>query len=596
MPASPASANGPADAAGSADVTGSAGPRRSDGASAASRPRILVVGASAAGLKAGARAMRLMPEAVVTVLERREVFSFGACGLPYYVAGDVDDLEELRRTAYGMVRDAGYFARVKGLDVRPGMAVHRLDTEARRVTATGDGGREATFDYDELVIATGAAPRLVEGVELGERVCCLHTPADARQIRQGLETGQVGTAVVVGGGFIGVEAAVALADMWGCEVSLVEAEDRLLPHMLDAEMAAVVASELARRGVVVHTGCPVTRVGTVADGRGAVVEAGGKLAGTPLETDFALVALGVVPVTDFAAAAGLALGPRGGLKVDDRLHTSAPHVWAAGDCVEVACAATGESRHIPLGSLANRQGRVVGDNLAGLDTVFGPVAGSACVKVFDLGVAATGVNETSARRAGLDARSTWGTFLDVAHYYPESRPLYLELVYEAGSLRVLGLQAVGGGDVVKRVDLAAGVVRRHGTLHDLLDLECCYSPPYNSALDPLHGLAATALNQERFGIRGASPASGTAGRVVLDVRSADEVAARPLSCESLEVPCDELRARLGEVPRDRPLLIACEKGPRSAEVARWLQSQGWTDVIFLAGGAALRDQVGDSRK
>jgi NADPH-dependent 2,4-dienoyl-CoA reductase/sulfur reductase-like enzyme/rhodanese-related sulfurtransferase len=553
----------------------------------AKTPRILIVGASAAGLKAGARAARLDPSAAITVLERRTFFSYGACGLPYYVGGDVDDAEELRRTAYGSVRDEGYFAAVKGLDVCSGWTAVGLDREARAVTARRADGSKRSFEYDRLVVATGARARTLPGIELGEHVLVLHTPEDARALRRGLETGQVATAIVVGGGFIGVELAVALGDMWGCEVTILEAEDRLLPQMLDREMADLVSAALAERGVTVRTGCPV--IGARSTEGGAVVEAGGALAGEPLEADRAVVALGVAPECEFARAAGLAVGRSGGLVVDDRLRTSDPDIFAAGDCVEVTCAVSGAPRYVPLGSLANRAGRVVGDNLVGLKTRFPTVAGSACVKVFDLNVAATGLSEAAAARAGLAARSAWGTFYDVAHYYPEVKTLHLKLVYERESGRVLGLQAVGAGDAVKRIDLVANLLRRGGEVAEILDLEFGYSPPFNAALDPLHGIAATALNQERFAIPGIAPSAEPEGRLVLDVRRPEEIAESPSGfSNALEIACEEVRARVAEIRPGTPLLVVCEKGPRSAEIARWLQHRGFDDVAFLAGGISLR--------
>jgi rhodanese-related sulfurtransferase len=217
------------------------------------------------------------------------------------------------------------------------------------------------------------------------------------------------------------------------------------------------------------------------------------------------------------------------------------------------------------------------------------VAGSACVKVFDTNVAATGFSERAARRAGLAVRTVWGTFLDVAHYYPEPKRIYLKLVYEMPSGRILGVQGVGEGDVVKRVDAAAAVLRGGGNLDDLLDREFCYSPPFNAALDPLHGLAATALNQERLGIPGTSPVDAADGRVVLDVRKPDEISeGRPLLPGSVNIAVEEVRARLAEIPRDRPVAVICDKGPRSAETTRWLQAQGFADVVFVAGGASMR--------
>jgi NADPH-dependent 2,4-dienoyl-CoA reductase/sulfur reductase-like enzyme/rhodanese-related sulfurtransferase len=566
--------------------------------------RIVVIGASAAGLKAAARARRLLPQADIVVFDAREFISYGACGLPFYLSGDLDNLDRLRETQWQAIRDAEFFARVKGLDVRCGRRATALDLATRTVTVESvDAGAAESVGYDRLVIATGAAPRLLGGITLGDAVTCFHVPEESQPLRRGLETGQIGSAVVIGGGFVGVEVAVALADMWGCAVTLLEAEDRLLPHLLDADMSRLVAAELARHDVVVKTGVPVAAAHTV--GEGAEVTAGGET----FAADRAVVALGVVPQIGFAAAAGLVLGASGALAVDEQLRTSDHAVFAAGDCVEVVHRLTRQPCYVPLGSLANRQGRVVGDNLAA-DAAdaeaaqdrpadadpyssFGAVVGSSCLKVFDLNVAATGLSETAAAHVGLSADAVWGTFHDVAHYYPEPGALYLKVVYERGSGRLLGLQAVGPGEAVKRVDVFASLLQRDGKLRDLLDLEFCYAPPYNAALDPLHGLGCAALNREEAGVIGVGPFVAADGRAVIDVRSADEAAARPWgSPEALHIPSEQLRARLSEIPTDRPLLIVCEKGPRSAELARWLLAQERRDVVYLAGGMALRSQAG----
>jgi rhodanese-related sulfurtransferase len=262
---------------------------------------------------------------------------------------------------------------------------------------------------------------------------------------------------------------------------------------------------------------------------------------------------------------------------------------AAGDCIEVVHRLTGESNLIPLGSLANRQGRVVGDNLAGVPTIFPPVAGSACVKVFGWNVAAVGISAERARRAGLRPREALGTFFDAAHYYPEHGKLFLKLVYEEGTRRLLGLQAMGDGRAVQRADVFASLLHREGRLEDLLDLEFCYAPPYNAALDPLHGLACAALNQEETGIDGLSPISVPQDRFVVDVRLPEEITAeQPSPAGAANIPSQELRGRLDEVPRDQPLLIFCAMGTRSAEAARWLAAEGFTDIVYLAGGAWMQ--------
>jgi len=575
--------------------------------------RIVVIGASAAGLKAAARCKRVNPAAEITVLDERSFISYGACGLPYFLSSDVETLDHLRQTGWGATRDADFFAHTKGLEVVTGVRVTGLDPGARKVIATEHGpdggdeiegdGAENTYPYDKLVISTGAEPCTLPGVEIGGNVSFFHTAEQARSLRQGLETGQIGSAVVIGAGFVGLEVAVALAELWGCEVTVIEAADRVLPQLLDGELARVVDGHLRENNVTVVTGAPVSSA-TSTDS-GVDVEASGQ----NYSADRAVLAVGVQPRTGFAGAAGLENGATGALKVDDRLQTNLPGVFAAGDCVEIPHALTGTPVFVPLGSLANRQGRVVGDNLAGLESRFGPVVGSACVKVFELNVAATGLTETAARRAGLAARAICGTFKTGAHFYPDQQNLHLKLVYETDTLRLLGLQAVGEGDTVKRVDVFASLLQRGGTLMDLLDLETCYSPPYNSALDPLHGLGCAALNQEQTGILGVEPFSAAGDRFVLDVRSADEVevqepvpgnkagasgsdnTARAIGVEAaVNIPLEELRARVDEIPRERPLLVLCAMGVRSAEAARWLAAQGYDDVIYLSGGMRLRER------
>lgn len=553
--------------------------------------RIVVIGASAAGLKAAARARRLLPEASIVVLDERASISYAACGLPYYLSGDIQRLEALREMPFGVMRDEAYFAQVKGVEVRTGVRARRLDREARTVEAVASAtGETVTLPYDDLVLATGAGPVLPPGVVAGGAVGTLLTLEDAETLRRGLETGRVGSAVVVGAGLIGCETALALCDLWGCRVTLVEAADRVLPQMLDREMGDLVAGELARAGVEVVTGARATRVVTV-DGRAAVtIQTGG--AARELDADRAVVAVGVAPRVDLARDAGLAIGPGGGLLVDDRLRAGDPHIHAAGDCIEAAHRVTGRPALMPYGSLANRQGRVVGDNLAGRDTRLPPAVGAACVKIAGWNVAVAGLSEAAAHTAGLTPRAVWGTFLDRPHYYPEHAALFMKLVYEAGGGRLLGLQAVGPGDAVKRADVFAALLQRDGRLEDLLDLEFCYAPPYNGPLDPLHSLGGIALGIEREGLAALPPSADLDGRAVIDLRSPDEIAGGVASPPgALNIPIMELRARAAELPADRALLLACAMGPRSAEAARWLLGQGRRDVAFLGGGVRMRAGV-----
>ena len=270
------------------------------------------------------------------------------------------------------------------------------------------------------------------------------------------------------------------------------------------------------------------------------------------------------------------------------MRTSLPGIYAAGDCVEVVGSVHGQGMIAPLGSLANRQGRVVGDNLGGLESEFGPVAGSIAVKVFDLNVAATGMTRVAAQRAGIDVRAVWGTFGDIAHYYPEDKRLYFEMVYEAGSGRLIGLQGVGAGDVVRRVDVFASLLLRRATIGALLDLEFAYAPPYASAMDPLHYLGSLALAQEREGMRALEPTMPLEGKTVLDVRLESEAKDKPIGGGNVVVvPMAELSTRLGELPEGE-LVVICEKGPRSMDALRRIVGAGRSCMGYVGGGRTLR--------
>ncbi len=554
--------------------------------------RIVVIGASAAGLRAAARAGRLMPGAKITVLDRTDRISVSACGLPYFLSGDVGSPAELRSTPYGVLRDAAFFAAVKGLDVKTGMEVEAIDPEAKTVRGRDtSSGEPFELSWDALVLATGSDPIAPAGFDnRSTRMHYLRSIDEVRRMRADLEQGRVGSVVVAGGGFIGCEAAEAYGSMWGAEVTLVEAAPQVLPRMLDPEMAAPVQAHLRENGVTLHLGHSVLRLAESDEVMQVELENGG---GT-LSADAVVCALGVRPAAGFAAAAGLETGPCGGLVVDRGMATSRPGIYAAGDCVELIHHLTGRPVYLPLGSLANRQGRLIGNRLAGREELSAPVLGSAVVKVFDITAASTGLSQAAARAAGIDARAAWGSFEDRPAYYPDSSGMHLKLIYEAQTLRILGLQAVGLGEVVREVDVLAGLLQRGGVVKDLLDLEFAYSPPYANALDPLHQLAALALNNEEDGIRFLPPQvvpgdPQLEGRLVVDVREDEErESADPGFADSIHLPFTELRARIAELPANKPLLVVCAKGLRSHEAARFLRHAGWDDVVYLGGGAQLR--------
>ena len=543
--------------------------------------KIVIVGASAAGLRCACRVKRLQPEWSVTVVEANEVFSYGACGMPYVLSGDIEELGVLRRTPYGTDRDADYFDAVKDVQVLAPWRATAIDPKERTLTIVGSD-TERVLEWDELVIATGASPRVLPGQPDHERVRAFHVWDDVKPLKIGLMRGEIGEVAVVGAGLVGCEVAEAFASLWGADVTLIEAAPTPLPEILDSELGMVVAKHLESQDVKVMTGSPVEWFEP--DDEGVTVHAGGR----EIRVDVAVVAVGVRPRVDLAQEAGVSLGPSGAIRVDEQLATSVPHIWAAGDCAEVRHIVTGGSAYLPLGSLANRQGRVLGTVLAGGESSFGPIAGAAAVKVFDLNVASVGCTAFRLGADGLGVRSMWITAEDRAHYWPEAKVILLGMVYDPATRRVLGIQGVGEeGEVAKRIDVAAQLILGEGTIEDFIDIEHAYAPPYAPALDPLTVLACAAGN-ELDGIEAESPLMDLSAATVLDVRIDEERADHPIEAGAVvEIEIGELRKRADEIPDDGPLVVVCAHGTRSAEAVRWLAGRG-ISARYMGGGMSWR--------
>ena len=549
---------------------------------------ILVVGASAAGLRCACRLARLKPHWTVKVVEARTVFSYAACGLPYALSGDVGEPESLRRTDYGVTRDPDYFDRYKGVEVLAGYQAVKLDVERRVLQVKNPHGSRETLAWDELVLATGASPLRLKGQPDHPDVVTFHTWEDLEPLKRRLAVGGLERVALVGAGLVGCELAEAFRSLWGAEVVLIEAAPAPLPRMLDPDLAACVAQHLRDNGVTVLQGSPVKSIRT----DGGTVEL---VAGThEVDVQAAVVAIGVGPETKLARQAGLERGPGGAIVVDRRMATSAPHVWAVGDCATVRHAVTGDIDHVPLGSLANRQGRTLANILAGRSDEFPPVTGALAVKVFDWNVAISGCTEQSARKHGLSARSAWISTLDRPHYWPEAEEIHLKLVYDEESGRVHGVQAAGKGEVAKRIDVATQLIARGATLDDFIHLEHAYAPPYSPAVEPLAVVAMVAQNQ-CDGIESVSPDESWDGVTILDVRSAEDAAARPASSDTvLQIPLGELDERVGELD-DAEHLVVCSRGTRSAEATRMLARRGLR-ARYLGGGLRWRREMGEREK
>lgn len=563
--------------------------------------RIIIIGAVAAGPKAACRVKRLDPDAQVIVVDQAARISYGACGLPYYISGDVSDIKELMSTSFHLVRDADFFAGAKGVEVRPRTRAVKIDRSRKTVLLQNlDSGETEPVAYDQLVLATGGLPVRppIPGVDL-PGVFTVSNPADGEAIRERIARGEVEHAVIIGGGPIGLELAEACTELWGVETAVIEIKEHLLPGLLDSPLARMVQAHLESQGVRVYCGEQVQAL-EADNGRVARVVTGNQT----LPAELVVVAVGVRPNTQLARDAGLAIGSTGGIVVNQRLQTSDPDIYAGGDCIENYHLITGKKVYFPSGALANRQGRVIGTNLAGGHEVFNGVVGTYIMKLFELSIASTGLTGTAARREGFEALDTLVSQSERAHFYPGQELMYLQLVVDRPTQRLLGLQGVGpmGQAVKARIDAVAAILQFRPTLEDLANLEVAYAPPFAAALDILNAAANTAKNilagkNRTLGLDEFLALWAQRDRtdvIFLDIREPDN--AEPLVAkwgpQWMNIPQGQLRYRLAEVPRDRPLILICNAGMRSYESQIILDHAGITNTRNLAGGMAALKKAG----
>ncbi len=542
-------------------------------------PRLVVVGGVAGGMSAAARARRLDESASIVVLEQSAHVSFANCGLPYHLSGEIESRDSLLLHTPASLRAA------LALDVRTGHRVTAIDRAARTVAvATADG----TYDlpYDALLLAPGAVAVRppVDGLD-HPAVHTLRTVPDLDALTArvaALPADRPRRAVVVGAGFIGLEAVEALAHR-GLDVTLVELADHVLPP-LDAELAPLLADELRAHGVALHLGVAARSVTTGADGAALVTLTDG----TRVPADLVVVNVGVRPASDLARDAGLTLGATGAIVVDADQRTSDPHVWAVGDAVEVTHAVTGAVGPVPLAGPANRQGRRAADAMLGRRTTpQAPVLGTAIVRVFGLTAAVTGASRAALARAGIEHEVVRVHGGHHAGYFPGAQAVHLVASF-APDGRLLGAQAVGRAGVDKRIDVLATALRAGMTADDLAELELAYAPPYGAAKDPVNMLGFVAQNV----LDGTMPQwhaadldAVRATHLVLDVRTAAEHARGHLD-EALHVPHTELRGRLDEVraaAAGRPVAVHCQSGVRAHIATRVLLHAG-LEARNLSGG------------
>ncbi len=548
--------------------------------------KVVVIGGVAAGPKVGSRVHRLCPDAQVTLIEKGEFLSYAGCGLPYYVSGIVEDQKELMSTPIGVVRDSVFFRNVKNVDVMSRTEAIKVNRKSKEVVVVElQSGKEEKISYDKLVFATGAKPVVppVEGVNL-KNVFTIQNIEDSEGIKAALSEDKAKDVVIIGGGLIGVEMTEALAKK-GCRVTIIEKLPQILP-MLDGEIAYQVTQYLETRGVKVKTSTTLMEIKGIDKVESVVTDKG------EVACDFVIMSVGVRPNVSLAKDAGLEIGTTGGIKVNEMMQTSDPDIFAAGDCVESVNLVTGNPCFVPLGSTANKQGRVAANNVCGFKDVFPGVLGSTVCKLFNFNIGRTGLGEEQARQEGFEVETVLSPAPDKAHFYPEAKPIMMKLIVDRNTRRLLGLQAVGLGVVDKRIDVAATAITSKMTVDDIAHLDLCYAPPYSPAMDNIITAADVARNKLDGIFKSITPMEVKKkidkgdDFVLLDVRSKGEYEQVHFK-DSLLIPLGKLRERLSEIPKDKEIIAFCKISLRGYEAALILQAAGFKDVTVMDGGIVM---------
>jgi NADPH-dependent 2,4-dienoyl-CoA reductase/sulfur reductase-like enzyme/peroxiredoxin family protein/rhodanese-related sulfurtransferase/TusA-related sulfurtransferase len=546
--------------------------------------KVLIVGGVAGGASAAARLRRLDEKAEIILFEKGEYISYANCGLPYYIGDVIKDKEKL------LVQTPEAMRLRFNMDVRTLSEVLSIDRANKTVQVKNHRtGAEYTESYDKLILSPGAEPKRppMEGIDL-PGVYTLRTVPDTYKIRDFVDNKKPKRAVVIGGGFIGVEVAENLMER-DVDVTLVEFTDQVVAS-IDPEMAAFLHQHMRTKGLklLFHTGATAF----VQNDKGGLTVR--LTTGQSIDTDLVIFSIGIAPDSRLAKNAGLELGLAGSIKVDRQLRTSDPDIFAVGDAIEVEHLITHNPSLIPLAGPANKQGRIAADNVCGRNVEFEGVQGSAVLKVFDMTAASTGLNEKQLKRDKIDYEKIYIHPLNHAGYYPGGTQMSLKLLFDPASGKILGAQAVGFDGVEKRIDVLATAQRLGATVDDLEKLELTYAPPFSSAKDPVNMLGFTATNI----IKGEMKVFqyhdvGSLDLVedfLIDVRSPEEFELGSIR-GAVNIPIDDLRKRLNEVPRGRKIYVFCQVGIRGYLAARILQQNGYSDVFNLTGGYKLYHTV-----
>ena len=545
--------------------------------------KVVIVGGVAGGATAAARIRRLDEQAEIVVFERSGYVSYANCGLPYYIGGVIEDPEALT-----LQTPESFFSRFR-VTMKVHHEVTAIHPERKAVSVKNlETGELFEESYDKLLLSPGAKPTQPRLPGLGsEKIFTLRTVEDTFRIKEYIQEKQPKSAVLAGGGFISLELAENLREL-GMDVTIVQRPKQLM-NPFDADMASFIHSEMRRHGVKLALGHTVEGFEEKDGGVDVLLKDE-----APLHADMVVLAIGVSPDTHLAQEAGLELGVKGSIVVNDRMETSVPHIYAVGDAVQVKHFVTGQDVLLSLAGPANKQGRIAADNICGGDSHYTGSQGSSVIKVFAMTAASTGVNETNARKAGLDVDTVILSPMSHAGYYPGGKVMTMKVVFEKATYRLLGAQIVGYEGVDKRIDVLATAIRAGLKATALKDLDLAYAPPYSSAKDPVNmagfmieNIAKGVLKQWHLTDADSLPRDGSV--TLLDTRTVEEFAHGHIDGFT-NIPVDELRERLGELDKSKPVYVICQSGLRSYIACRILAGNGFECYNF-SGGFRFYDAV-----
>lgn len=541
--------------------------------------RTVIIGGVAGGMSAATRLRRLDEQMEIIILEKGPYVSFANCGLPYYVSGEISQREDL------LVQTPEKLKARFNLDVRPYSEATEIDGKEKTVTVQ-DANGVYELSYDKLILSPGAKPFIppFEGIDEAKNIFTLRNVPDVDKIMTSLEKDKPKKAVVIGAGFIGLEMAENLAKV-GIEVTIIEMAPHVLPTV-DYEMAAFITNELQANGLKVLTGKSV--VAFKEEGKKLVLDSGEEI-----ETDLVILSVGVRPENELAQTAGVELGMRGGILVDDSYETSVKDIYAVGDAIIVTNQITKEDTMIALASPANRQGRQVADVIAGMKRVNKGSIGTAIVRVFNQSIASTGLTERQLNQLGYDFHMIHVDGKNHAGYYPGASTIFLKLLFNPTTGEIYGAQGVGPDGVDKRIDILATAIKGNLTVEDLPELELTYAPPFGSAKDVVNMAGYTALNimenvAENIQLHELEKAQEQ-GAYLVDVRTKDEFSRGSIP-GFINLPLNELRSRMSELPKDKEIILSCHSGQRSYIAQRMLLQHGFK-VKNLDGSYLLYQAV-----